>query len=100
MSVKLLMRWDILKGKESEYSEFVVNDFIPRCKRLGLAEMQFWYTAFGTCEQIQASGKADDLGKMETIMSSEEWSNLLSLLDDYVTEFSLKVIRSEPGFQL
>jgi len=29
MAVKLLMTWDILPGKEQEYFEFVVRDFIP-----------------------------------------------------------------------
>lgn len=98
--IKLLMSWDIIEGKESEYSDFIVHDFIPRCKRLGLMGMQFWYTSFGECEQIQASGKAPTIDQMRTILSSEEWANLVSQLDDYVTEFNMKVIQAADGFQL
>jgi len=29
MAVKLLMTWDILPGREQEYFEFVVRDWIP-----------------------------------------------------------------------
>lgn len=100
MQVKLLMQWDIIEGKETEYSDFIVHDFIPRCKRLGLEGMQFWYTSFGECEQIQASGKSPTIDQMKIILASEEWSNLVSRLNDYVTEFNLKVIRADKGFQL
>ena len=36
MAVKMLMTWDIIPGREQEYFEFVVRDFIPGVQRLGL----------------------------------------------------------------
>lgn len=100
MSVKLLMQWDINPGTESEYSEFIINEFIPRIKRLGLTEIQFWYTTFGDCEQIQASGIAEDNAQMQLILESDAWQEISQRLADYVEEFSAKVIRSKNSFQL
>ena len=94
------MIWDILEGIDSVYSDFIVHEFIPRSKRLGLIGMQFWYTSFGQCEQIQASGKTPTVDQMKIILASEEWSNLVKRLDDYVTEFNMKVVRAADGFQL
>ncbi len=36
MTVKLLMTWDILPNQEQEYFEFVISDFLPEIKQLGI----------------------------------------------------------------
>lgn len=100
MPVKLLLSWDINRNSEAEYYEFVVNEFIPRAKRLGIIDIQFWYTTYGECEQIQASGVAPSLEEMETILDSEEWDDLQTRLTDYVDEYERKVIPAVGGFQL
>lgn len=100
MRVKVLMRWDIDSNKESEYYDFVVNEFIPRAKRLGLANIQFWYTTYGNCEQIQASGITNSQDQMQNILRSEDWSNLTARLNDLVRDYDQKVIAATDGFQL
>lgn len=99
MPVKLLMTWDIKVGRESEYSEFVVNEFIPRLNRLGLGEIEFWYTRYGDCQQIQASGMMPSLEQIQNILKSREWQELEQRLEDYVTDYSHKIIRATTGFQ-
>ena len=42
MSVKLLMTWDILPGREQDYFEFVVRDFHDSMANSGKASMTFW----------------------------------------------------------
>lgn len=100
MATKLLMRWDIRSEQESEYSEFVANEFIPRVNRLGLAEIQAWYTVYGDCEQILVSGITQTREQMKYILGSDEWERLRDRLDDLVTNFELKVISASAGFQL
>ena len=100
MRVKLLMQWDIDEGKESLYYDFVVNEFLPLAKRLGLSDIQFWFTTFGDAEQIQASGMASSLEKMMNIINSEDWEHLVLRLTDLVSDFQQKVIPATKGFQL
>jgi hypothetical protein len=76
MATKLLMRWDIRDEKESEYSDFVANEFIPRINKLGLLEIQAWYTVYGTCEQILVSGVTQTMEQMNYILDSDEWNRL------------------------
>ena len=99
MPVKLLMTWDIRTGYESEYSEFVVNEFLPRLNRLGLGEIEFWYTRYGDCQQIQASGMVPSLAQMKNILNSREWKDLRKRLEDYVADYQHKIIRASTGFQ-
>ena len=98
--VKLLLRWDVQPGAEADYSEFIVNEFIPRMNRLGVSDVQFWYTSYGECEKIQVELLTDHQEKMHNILGSEEWSNLHERLSDLVTNYSQKTIRASGGFQL
>ncbi|MDJ0756803.1 MAG: hypothetical protein QNJ45_24940 [Ardenticatenaceae bacterium] len=99
MPVKILMTWNILPNREAEYSEFVVNEFIPRLNRLGLADLEFWYTRFGERPQIQASGVCPSVDQLNLIMNSEEWDSLQDLLSGYVSEYQHKMVKASRGFQ-
>ena len=46
MPTKLILRWNIQPGSESEYFEFMVSEFIPGLKKLGIADPGVWYTAY------------------------------------------------------
>lgn len=100
MATKLLMRWDIRAEREAEYSDFVANEFIPRINKLGLVEIQAWYTVYGQCEQILISGVTQTVDQMTYILNSDEWDRLRQRLDELVDDFSTKVIPANAGFQL
>lgn len=100
MATKLLMRWDIRAEREAEYSDFVANEFIPRINKLGLVEIQAWYTVYGQCEQILISGVTQTVDQMTYILNSDEWDRLRQRLDELVDDFSTKVVPANAGFQL
>lgn len=100
MSIKFIMHWDIDTQKESAYYDFIVNKFIPKIQHLGFVNIQFWYTTYGECEQIQASGIVRDQAQAQTILQSDEWSDLYQQLIDLVDNYSHKLISATKGFQL
>ena len=100
MATKIIMRWDVLKETESEYFEFLVHEFIPGLNRLGIGDIQVWYTAYGDCEQKLASGVAPNLDQMQHILDSEDWLAITDKLKQYVDDYSEKVISATRGFQL
>lgn len=102
MPTKLLMRWDIRQEKESEYFEFLVHEFIPALNKMGVADIQVWYTAYanGECEQKLAEGVLESEEQVRDILDSEEWVMLADKLRNFVTNFSLKAIPASRGFQL
>lgn len=100
MPTKLLMRWDIRPEREAEYSDFVANEFIPRINKMGVVEIQAWYTVFGDCEQILVSGVTQTADQMRYVLESDEWGRLRSKLDELVDNFSVKVVSATAGFQL
>ncbi|MGD2077226.1 MAG: hypothetical protein PVH18_02510 [Chloroflexota bacterium] len=100
MATRILLRWDIQPGVESEYFEFMVSEFIPGLKRLGIVDPGVWYTAYGDAEQILVSGTTETRDHMHYVMRSNDWARLKERLEELVSNFSQKIIPARGGFQL
>lgn len=100
MMVKLLMSWDIRAGRDAEYFEFVVRDFVPGITRLGLQPTEAWFTLYGDCPQILTGGIAQDLPTMTNILQSDDWQKLHDKLLEYVQNYEQKIVRATSGLQL
>ncbi len=98
--MKLLMTWDIRPGKESEYFEFVVQEFAPKLLRLGIQPTEAWYTVYGEGPQILTGGVAEDKAALDKVLTSEDWQRLKKKLLTYVTNFSYKIVPHTGHFQL
>jgi hypothetical protein len=100
MTVKLLMTWDIHPNREQEYFEFVIRDFIPEIKQLGIRPVDAWYTMYGEQPQIMVAARTQSQSALNVAMASKEWHRLLDKLLQFVDNFSYKVIPARTGFQL
>jgi hypothetical protein len=100
MTTKIILRWDIQPGVESEYFEFMVSEFIPSLKRLGINEPGVWYTAYGDAEQILVSGVTETEEHMRFVLRSKDWARLKERLEELVNNFSQRVLPATGGFQL
>jgi len=100
MTVKLLMTWDILPNREQEYFEFVISDFLPEIKQLGIQTGDVWYTTYGDQPQIMVAAKMQSQAALAVAMASKDWQRLVDKLNHFVENFSYKVIPARTGFQL
>ncbi len=100
MAVKLLMTWDILPGKEQEYFEFVVRDFIPGIQQMGMEPNDAWFTMYGAQPQIMVAAQAPTMSKLQNLLGSTDWQNLTQNLLGYVENLKYKVVPARSGFQL
>jgi hypothetical protein len=103
MSVKLMMHWDIKPGRDQDYFEFVVREWVPGIQRLGLQTTGAWYTVYSRTKdapQIMTEGIAKDLETMRDILSSDDWQTLHQRLQEYVSNYKHKIVHVTGGFQL
>ncbi len=100
MTVKLIMTWDITQGREQEYFEFVVREFIPQVQQLGMELKDAWLTMYGDQPQIMASAQMEDLSSMQGILDSKEWQGLINRLKDFVENYQYKIVPAKTGFQM
>jgi hypothetical protein len=99
-TVKLILTWDIRPGKEAAYFNFFAEKLGPRLAKLGLDEMEAWYTVYGDAPQILTAGVANDMATMRRILTGPEWQNLSAELANLVANFHYKVVTNTGRFQL
>ena len=100
MSIKLLMTWDILPGKEQTYFEFAMQTFAPELIKMGWQPTEAWYTLYGDAPQILTAGVTDSADEMRKILDSHEWRELHKSLMEYVHNFRYKVVPATGRFQM
>ena len=97
---KLIMKWDILPNKEKDFLDFLMQEFTPTVQKLGIQPTDAWLTVYGDCPQMLAGGVMDTLSEIATVLSSEEWRDLETKLQEYVANYRRKIVEAEGGFQL
>lgn len=104
MNVKMIMNWDIKPGRDQEYFEFTVREWIPGITDLGLKPSGAWYTAYSREEdapQILTELVAKDFTTIQEILDTEEWQSLHDKMLEYVDNYEQKIVRiRNGGFQL
>ena len=100
MAVKILMTWDILPGREQEYFEFVVRDWIPGIQRMGMEPSDAWFTMYGGQPQILAAAQMPSINAVHNILDSNDWKELTTRLLDFVENFEYKIVQARSGFQM
>jgi hypothetical protein len=94
------MTWDIQSGREQDYFEFVVRDFIPGLQRMGMEPSDAWFTMYGNQPQIVAAAQMPNLSSVQKVLSSSDWREMVEHLLEYVENFSFKVVQARSGFQM
>ncbi len=98
--IKLLMTWDIRPGRDAEYFEFVVREFVPGLTKLGLQPTEAWFTIYGRSPQILTGGITESMASMQQILTSDEWHALHSRLMELVTNYQQKIVPHTGNLQL
>jgi hypothetical protein len=99
MSVKMIMTWDIAPNHEQEYFEFVVREFIPAVKHMGVDLSDAWATVYGDRPQILITAVAPSLSKARQLLRSAEWKEIQSRLLELVVNFNVKIVEARNSFQ-
>jgi hypothetical protein len=93
------MTWDVAPGHEQEYFEFVVREFLPGVQRLGFELSDAWVTTYGSRPQILIGAVLPSLANAQQVLNSSEWKSLHNKLDDFITNYSEKIVPARNGFQ-
>lgn len=92
MSLLFTQDWDVIRGKEDAYAEFVTHSFIPECNRLGLQSVGGFYVAVGVGPKVISLKSAPSLPALSAAMADERFRALKRALRDYVVNYSSKIL--------
>ena len=99
MPVKILMTWDIGMEREQEYFEFVVREYLPGIQKLGFDLTDAWATVYGDSPQITIGLTLPTLDQARRLIQSQEWKTLNNELQDYIRNYSEKIVEAHGRFQ-
>jgi len=92
MSILFTQDWDVIRGKEDAYTEFVARRFIPECNRFGLQSVGGFYAQVGVGPQIISVKSAPSLGALYEVLSDPQFQKLKQELREYVVNYRSKVL--------
>ena len=100
MGLKLLLTYDLEAGTTQEYYQFVMGRYIPAMQSMGMQMSEAWHTAYGDAPGRLIGFVCEDEQTMDDVLHNETWQMLNVQLQEYVTDFSYKVIPYRGGFQI
>ncbi len=98
MSLLFTQDWDVIRGKEDAYAEFVTQTFIPGCDKLGLRSVGGFYVQVGVGPKIISLKSATSLEHLQKAMADDGFKELKLRLRDFVINYSSKIL--EPTLAL
>jgi hypothetical protein len=97
--VKLLLSYNIRGNDTQAYYEFVLGRYIPMMQSLGLEMSEAWHTEYGNYPIRLIGFVARDEETMNKVLGDETWEDLNEQLEEYVTDFSYKIVPYTVGFR-
>jgi hypothetical protein len=93
MMYKVIISYDMQKGKEQECQDYLVNKLAPGLARMGFQFADVWYTVWGSSPEITGGGEVDSLEKARSIFTSSTWDRLAHGMDGLADNFRVRVLR-------
>ncbi len=101
---KLMLFYDLATMESEAYYQFVMTEMIPVAHEMGLYIFRAFHTIpgpdAGQQPMRQVEYVAENLEAIETLLNSDKWHELESKLEQFVTNYSRKVVRFRQGFQM
>lgn len=97
---KLLLTYDVSRDQLQEYYSFVLGRYVPVMQAMGLEMSDAWHTAYGDFPNRLIGFVARDKETLQSLLKDESWLALNEELQQFVTDFSYKVIPFREGFQI
>ncbi len=97
--LKILLSYNIKTNDMQAYYEFVLGRYIPTLQAMGLEMSEAWHTEYGDYPNRLIGFVARDQQTISNLMIDETWEDLNERLEEFVTDFSYKVVPYTVGFR-
>ncbi len=87
MSLLFTQHWDMIRGKEAAYEEYVAKKFIPGCEALGLKAVGGYYVQVGQGPRIISVKAVETLEEFCAVLGNPEFKALADGLKEVVKNY-------------
>ena len=101
LGLKLLLSYEVEDTNLQAYQQFVMQRYVPAMQMMGFQVSEVWHTAYGSAPNRLVGFVCRDRQTLDDLLENEMWLTLNSQLEQYVTDFSYKVVPYQRGvFQM
>jgi len=97
---KLTLYYDLIPSQIEDYYNFVMHEMVPAAQQMELYMFEVYHTVWGDCPHRQAEFVTEDLPTLRSVLQSETWQTMEKKLQEYITNYTWKIIPFRQGFQL
>lgn len=96
---RLLIWYDIRADKYEQYYRYMVSEFVPAVREIGLHMYFVWQIRYGDYPARQLEFVIQDVDTLRTALSSNVWLRAEDRLKSYTANYGRKIINFENRFQ-
>jgi hypothetical protein len=96
---KLLLSYNIIAKSQQAYLHFMMNDFIPALASIGLKNVGVWHTAYGNYPIRLLIFASENSAVMDRALNSDIWADMEGKLEEFVTDYTRRVVPFDSRFQ-
>ncbi|MBN1277986.1 MAG: hypothetical protein JXA35_10895 [Deltaproteobacteria bacterium] len=92
MSILFTQGWNIIHGKEEQYADFIADEYIPQCNKIGLRSVGGFYVVVGTGPRIISVKSTETLEELSVILSEKIFKNITLDLKEFIVNYESKIL--------
>lgn len=96
---KVLMTYDILPAQQEAYYRYVLGDFVPRLRNMGLPMVAAWHIAYGRYPERLLEFSCSSLHQARALFRDPAYQRMEERLKSYTQNFSRRLVIYREGFQ-
>lgn len=85
--------WDLIPGKEKEYTQFAISKHLPTMKKIGINMVGGFHVVVGAGPGIIAVGAVDSFQKLQKALETEEYEKITAQIQNYVFHYESKILK-------
>jgi hypothetical protein len=88
-----VQQFEVRKGKEVDYSNFILRKHLPAMTRMGLNVIGGFHVILGSGPRITSAAVTDDFVNLQKAMQGDEFLEITKELHEYVHSYSNAVLK-------
>ncbi|HEY3278186.1 MAG TPA: hypothetical protein VGJ94_16345 [Syntrophorhabdaceae bacterium] len=86
--------WDIVRGRESEYTDFVLREYLPVMQKIGLPIIGGFHVVIGAGPTISAVSTPSDITGLQRALDSHEFPLITDEFQKYIVNYGSRLLRN------
>lgn len=96
---KLIIVYDILPEKQESYYRYVLGEFVPALRTMGLHMTSAWHIAYGPYPERMLEFVIETREVWDKVVANPRWRTLEERLQNFTDSYSRKLIYYKDRFQ-